>query len=517
MTTDVDGPVRSAPPRPGSADPRPDEASRNGPAAKRTAPRAVLSRALAVPLVLGLVAVLPASVAAQPGTGVHDAVYWLQLVITCYSGARLAAMVLTARRKLLQGCFWLFVYVAMGVAPLAQAVLGQVPTPVVGPRSDVTLATSLVLVGCVAFDIGAVSAGHRPIRAARRRSAATGGGTGRTALVNRRRLYLLVVIAYLASALFVLKLGGPGVFFSSRQEITASIQDSGVSAPESNVGSAFLRGFGTVPALFALLFLTRWLVTSRAARRRPLPVIAWLGLLGVNALVNNPVSNPRYWFLTVLFAFLFTAFPRSSAVYRTALAGGVIGALLLFPFMDRFRYDENGYKPVQSSSVVEPLTIKDYDQTVMFANGITLAHSGAGHTQGRQLLGAALFFVPRSVWPGKPTDTGIRIGQWMGNNNVNLSSPLWVELWLDFGTEGMAVGFLLLGYACARGDRRYALRTGEGSQPGSVVAVVVPALSGYAFILLRGSLLQASGRIGIALLCLALVTTFRTDERRLLR
>ena len=47
--------------------------------------------------------------------------------------------------------------------------------------------------------------------------------------------------------------------------------------------------------------------------------------------------------------------------------------------------------------------------------------------------------------------------------------------------------------------------------------MVVPLIAGYAFILLRGPLLQASGRIGIALLCLALVTTFRADPRRLLR
>jgi hypothetical protein len=40
---------------------------------------------------------------------------------------------------------------------------------------------------------------------------------------------------------------------------------------------------------------------------------------------------------------------------------------------------------------------------------------------------------------------------------------------------------------------------------------------GYSFILLRGPLLQASGRIGIAAVCLALVTTFSEDRRKILR
>ncbi|MEC4017830.1 hypothetical protein [Streptomyces sp. H27-D2] len=475
-----------------------------------TAPRAVLSRALAVPLVLGLVGFLPLMVTVQPGAGVRDEAYWLQLALTCYSGARLSAMVLTARRRLVQGTFWLFVYVAMGVAPLAQAVLGQVPTPVVGPRADLTLATALVLIGCVAFDVGALLARHRPALRRRRVS--------RTASVSRRRLYLLVVLAYGAGALLIVKLGGPSVFFSSRQEITEGIEASGIRDSGSQAGTAFLRGFGTVPPLLALLFLTRWLVTSRTARRSPVAILMWIGLLGLNGIVNNPISNPRYWFLTVLFSSLFTAFPKSPVMYRSALALGVIAALVLFPFMDKFRYDEDGRRPVESTSLLEPLALKDYDQMGMFANTITHVDSGgSSHSYGRQLSGAVLFFVPRNIWPNKPRDTGIRIGEWMGTNNTNLSSPLWSELWLDFGSMGMTGGFIGLGYLAARGDRRYALRTIVGARPGSVMAIVVPVIAGYSFILLRGSLLQATGRIGIALVCLALVTTFRSDDRKLLR
>lgn len=474
-------------------------------------PRAALSRALAVPLVLGLVFFLPVLVAVQAGPGSRDEVYWLQLALTCYAGARLAAMTLTARRRLIQGSFWLFTYVAMGVAPLAQAVLGQTPTPVVGPRSDLVLAVSLTLCGCVAYDLGVLLARHRP---AMPRSVSR---PGRTASVNRRRLYLLVAFAYAASTLFVMQLGGPAVFFSSRQEISEGIQASSGGSDQSQVASAVLRGFGTVPALLAFLFLTRWLITSRHARRRPLVILLWAGLFAVNVVVNNPVSNPRYWFLTVMFSILFTAFPRSPVMYRAALATGVVAALLLFPFMDRFRYDEGGRQPVESTSVLAPLVRKDYDQIGMLANTISFAESGEGHTYGRQLSATAFFFVPRAVWPDKPLDSGVRVGEWMGMNNTNLSSPLWAELWLDFGPVGMTGGFIVLGYVCARADRRYARRTIEHPHPGHIAAIVIPLIAGYAFILLRGPLLQASGRVGIALLCLALVTTFRSDQRKLLQ
>ncbi|WP_407077778.1 hypothetical protein [Streptomyces phytohabitans] len=477
---------------------------------RRSTPRAALSRALAVPLVLGMVAVLPGAVATQPGPGVRDTAFWLQLTLCCYAGARLSSMVLTARRRLIQGSFWLFTYIAMGVAPLAQTVLDRTPTPVVGPRSDTVLAVALVLCGVVAFDVGALLARHRP---APRRRRARG-----PASVHRPRLYALVLFSYAASALMVVQLGGVGVFFSSREEIGASVgAATGAAAADaaaSQAGSAFLRGFGTVPVLLSLLFLTRWLVTSRTARRRPLVIGLWTVTLGVNVIVNNPVSNPRYWFLTVLFALLFTAFPRSPVMYRGALALGAVVALVVFPYADRFRYAEDAARP-ETESVLEPLTLKDYDQIGMFANTISYADAGEGHTYGRQAAGTVLFFVPRSVWTGKPEDTGVRVGQWMGMRNTNLSAPLWAELWLDFGPLGMTGGFLAAGYVASRADRRYVRHTaaGTGYAPGAVAAIVTPLVAGYGFILLRGPLLQAMGRIGIAVVCLTLVTTFRTEER----
>lgn len=492
-------------------------------AAGAVAPRAVLSRALAIPLVAALVAVLPAAVATRPGPGAHDAAYWLQTATCSYAGTRLAAMVLTAHRRLIQGAFWLFVYIAMGIAPLAQTVLESTPTPVVGPRADTASASALVLAGIVAFDVGALLARHRPplrSRMQERRSPA--------ARVSARRLHALCGLALAGSGLLVVELGGPAAFFTSRQEVSEGLGSGAGAEAASQAGSALLRGFGTVPALLALLFLTRWLVVSPAARRRPPVPVAWLAMLALNVVVNNPVANPRYWFLTVLFSLLFTAFPRSPVMYRAALATGVAVALVVFPFADRFRYEEGTDRPRPATdSLLEPLTTKDYDQVGMFANTVTYVEAGAGHSYGRQLAGTALFFVPRSVWTGKPHDPGTRVGTWMGMPYPNLSSPLWAELWLDFGPFGMALGFAAVGYGASRADRRYARRTGEESArtaaagppgsragPGSVAAVVVPLVAGYSFILLRGSLLQGMGRVAIAALCVLLVTTVRPDRRR---
>ncbi|WP_435851288.1 hypothetical protein [Streptomyces thermolilacinus] len=485
-------------------------------------PRTLLSRALSVPLVLGLSGFLPLVVVSQSGEGPRDAAFWLQTVLTVYCGVRLSAMVLTSRRKLLQATFWMFCYMAMGVAPLAQAVLGRVPTPVVGPREDLVQAVSLVLLGCFAFDVGALLARYRTPRhrergtggreAVRDSGRAAADPDGRPVLIHRRRLMLLVLAAFACGGLLIVKLGGPTVFFSSRQEIIASIEDAGVSGDGSQAGQAFLRGFGTVPPLIALLVYTRRLVTSRRARRTWSVVTVFGALVVLNVIVNNPVSNPRYWFLTVLFALLFTAFPVSAAMYRASLSLGVVVALLVFPFADRFRYDENNARQIETTSFLEPLALKDYDQVGMFANTITYVESGQGHTYGYQLAGSLLFAVPRSVWADKPSDTGVMVGEWMGAVNTNLSSPVWAELWIDFGPVGMTGGMAALGYAAARVDRRVARRAVRGSPTGSLLLITAPLVAGYSFILVRGPLLQATGKVAIAALCLALIATYRTDR-----
>ncbi|WP_107408119.1 MULTISPECIES: hypothetical protein [unclassified Streptomyces] len=481
-------------------------------------PRTLLSRALAVPLVLGLSCFLPLVVISQPGEGPRDAAFWLQLVLTVYCGLRLSAMVLTTRRKLLQATFWMFCYMAMGVAPLAQAVLGRVPTPVVGPREDLVQAVSLLLLGCFAFDVGALLARYRPPW--RRRAPGEPRPPGEVApddrpvLIHRRRTYLLALFAFACGALLIVKLGGPSVFFSSRQEIIETIEDTGVATEGGGqAGQAFLRGFGTVPPLIALLVYLRWMITSRRARRTWSVVAVFGALVILNIVVNNPVSNPRYWFLTVMFALLFTAFPASAAMYRTSLSLGVIVALLLFPFMDRFRYDENNTRQIETTSFLEPLALKDYDQVGMFANTITYVESGQGHTYGYQLTGSLLFAVPRSLWEDKPSDTGVTVGEWMGAVNTNLSSPVWAELWIDFGPVGMTVGLAALGYAAARVDRRVARRAVRGSPSGSLLLITAPLVAGYSFILVRGPLLQATGKVAIAALCLALIATRRRDPK----
>jgi hypothetical protein len=457
------------------------------------------------PVVMALSAAIPLLVALFPGAGERDFAFVLALGISCYSGFRLALTILGAQVRLLQGAFWLFTYIAMGIAPLAQLVLDRFPTPLAAPEWALTTALFMTLLGCVAYDAGT--------QFARIRHSGARSEPARRQF-TWQRLWLLSGVALLASAVLVVSLGGPATFFSSRQAISTALEATG---GDGQVQSALLRGFGTVPVLVALLVTTRWLRVDPQKRRRFSTWILWGTLAVANLVVNNPISNPRYWFLTVAFAVVFVSMPHSLIVFRSVLLIGAAAAVLLFPFADRFRYEAGANPTLQPTSWIEPLAVKDYDQLVMVANAVGFARVGPGHTGGEQTLGALLFWVPRSLWPGKAQDTGVVLGQWVGTQNVNLSAPLWAEMWLDFTTVGLVLVFLGLGYISSRIDLRYHSAAGQARLPGDMLSVIVPLAAGYQFILLRGSLLQAMGRVGILLIVLAIATVRlpqQTDDDR---
>jgi hypothetical protein len=444
-------------------------------------------------VLLGLV--LPLVVVLQGPSLSVDRALVLQLLLCVYSGARLSAVVSAPTISPLQGMFWLFCYTAMGIAPLAQQVVRATPIPVTGSPSDVVYGLLLTLAGFVAFDVGTHLHHGKGLR-----RGADGEARTRRALVDipHLRVAAFTVVALLGCAAFVSTLG-VAAFFASRQAIGDSFDAAGLSS-DSQAGTASLRAIGTVPVLIAFLLLTRRLVVDARARRRPLVVLAWAATLAAQVVVNNPISNARFWFVTVALSTVLVLFPRRVGAFRALLLLGVFASLVILPVADKFRL-EGGQTRFERTSTVQTLAVKDYDQMNMMANTVTYVREGPGHTWGRQAAGDLLFWLPRSIWESKPNDTGTDVGNYIGTANVNLSEPLWAELWIDFGLAGMVLGFLLVGYLLRRFDGWYADAVERGRLVTTVGMIAVPVVAGYEAILLRGSLLQAMGRVGVMVLC----------------
>jgi hypothetical protein len=446
------------------------------PAATTPAPVAPWARALATALWL-LGCSLPI-ILFTPSAGSHSEAFPLAVVTVIYSATRLAWLFGRGEAKIASTVLFMFAYITMGVVPLAQITTG-IFTNLIEPRT-LFHAQLIALVALVCYDLAPlfVSTTSSPARRAAWAQAA------RT--VNPTRLHVGAVLAVAATAYYVNSVGGPSQFFLSRQDLGVALTDAGFRTNGSQVGSAILQNIGQVPI-------------RRPDTRTIGMKLWWLALLAANVVVNNPISNARYWFLTVVAGTIY-ALPRLSAnLYRVTIIGGVLSALLIFPYADVFRYQAAYRSDVVIKPVAETLASKDYDQWMMTANGVWFG-DGLGHTFGFQILGAFLFFVPRSIWPNKPIDTGVLVGRHVASAGTdNLSSPLWIELWIDFGIIGVILGFFTLGIIARRAEDCFAEMGKVTSSEPLVVQLLLPFLVGYGFILLRGPLLQAMSHLAVML------------------
>ncbi|MFH8798588.1 hypothetical protein ACH4F6_03140 [Streptomyces sp. NPDC017936] len=410
----------------------------------------------------------------------------LQGVVVVHSGGALARVLTAPAVRVVAFGFWVFAYIWFGLAPLAMLAVDAYPWPYRPDETTAFEAVAVVELGLLAYSAGtALAARRRRVRAA----SVPPGFLER--LLSRRvapwRLMALCGFALAFAALVVSRQPGRlAAYFTSRQAITEA-------AATGNAQEAFLQVLLSwslsVPAFWALLGLLhlprvpggdRWL---RGLRWLLLPV-----LLVLNAVVNNPISKPRFWVGTVLLTLVFTV-PRLSRprAFRAAAAALIAALLVVFPYSDYFRYSDR--EDVSVVSLTDQFTTNgDYDAFQQVQTGVDYARENGFHPE--DALGPPLFMVPRSMWPEKPEDTGIALARFAGYEFLNLSAPLWIESYLWAGPFAVVVVFCLLGAFGRRADDvRHLLR----DRPGTLAALLVPAFAFYQMVFLRGSLLGIAG------------------------
>jgi hypothetical protein len=180
--------------------------------------------------------------------------------------------------------------------------------------------------------------------------------------------------------------------------------------------------------------------------------------------------------------------------FRIVAVSAVFALIVVFPMADAFRYSAGG--EIKAAGPIEALTSDDFDSYAEIDNTV-LYVDRLGSTEGRQALGVVAFWVPRSIWPDKPVDTGILLADFRGYPFKNLSAPLWCELYINGVWPALVVGMFGLGWLARREDDRVEATLRRSRAPG-VYACILPF---YLFILLRGSLLQAMAALLVILVC----------------
>lgn len=453
-------------------------------------PPAQYRAALSIVAFLGFAVAIPIVLRVTAEARYTETDFLLRYLVVLYAAIHISVIVWRKPVVPVAGVFWMFVYICMGVVPLAQLSTGA-STMLAFQVDDATLhaTTALTLLGCVSFDLAYNLRLFRNLgRAAPLRT-----------LRSMTTLRVFASVAILGGFIYVAQVGGLGVFFASRQEAGQALDQ--LSPDSGQAVRAIISAFGSVSCLVALIFYLHVLRLLRSSLNL-LDYFLLVVLVGINVVVNNPISNSRYWALAVLFGLIMPLIRFRKSWFNVAIIGGIVAAIVVFPLSDITRRRAGTGLMVQTDSVWRMISTKDYDQFSMLANTLGFT-ADAGFAWGYQFLGPLLFWVPRVIWPTKPLDSGVEVGQWMSSANVNLSSPLWAEAWINFGAFGVVVTLALLGLVSRKFDSGFG--ASEWS-PNEVGYLGVSVLSGYMFILLRGSLLQSMGRLMVLALSIACLT-----------
>lgn len=431
---------------------------------------------------VGLIFALPWWVMHSLRLGDYDGrVVAIHAAVVCIAGLRIARLVYRCYPRYLELVFYIFVYLWLGLAPLAQNLSDTFPLP--NRYDDATLLRASVIcgVGLIAFELG---------RLVKRGDPSPQAFSG--ARITWGVVLLLTLFSILTFVALVPRFGGLGPFFASRAAL-----DEASAALQTDASSKALQGtYGALLSIPPLIGFVSYLTLARSKSvAMPGKLLVLPVLLGINVVVNNPISNARSWFAVCATAVLVTVVPakpqRAFAPIAVAL---VIAVVFVFPLLGQFRYDDrNVNNRVDANS--QYTSSGDYDAYQQIAAGVQHVQRQR-YDLGKQLSGPALFFVPRRIWSDKPIDTGVMLAREQGYRYTNLSAPLWIEFYIAFGLFGVAIGFFGLGWLWRRLDDAYVRRALSG-HASSLLLVGVPIVAVYQTAVLRGSLLTVTGRLAV--------------------
>ncbi|MFG2039365.1 O-antigen polymerase [Dactylosporangium sp. NPDC048998] len=337
--------------------------------------------------------------------------------------------------------FWSFVTVWVGVAPLIQLRDNVMPWPDLPLRQYYVTAQIILLVAVVTYWAGY--------------------GRGEPALsvpraprftVTIEKAIVVTGLAALLTAVCLPQTGGLVVRFTTRDDLQGAIKRAGLVDGKDQALAGLLS---TLPAAVCLVALVLCLLCVRdrnhatpKARQILLATTAVAALL--NIIYNNPLTANRFATFTVMLAAVFALVRFNRQLWRTLFSAGMLGGLaVVYPLANLFRNDKSRGSLRLGLDAYYTYDFDGFQQTV---NSVYYVHAH-GHTWGRHLISALLFFVPRSMWPGKSIAAGNVVAASRGYTFQNLALPFWAEVAVEFSIAGVVVVFFFYGRLAARLDR----------------------------------------------------------------
>ncbi len=257
-----------------------------------------------------------------------------------------------------------------------------------------------------------------------------------------------------------------------------------VSTGNTALDLIMVHGINNLLLFVAVIFI----LEAKKTRQLSWRLLVALGCLGIACFPTGLNRNMMASFYAGLLIVMFDSTKRGRWFAWVMIAGLV----LIFPAMEIFRRISTLQKGDLFALVMDSFG-ESYVEGHFDAFGMIISIgryvAEFGISWGKQLLGAALFFVPRSLWPGKPEGTGhtaiVELKQFYFSN---VSAPFPAEGYVNFGIFGVILFALLLGMLVAALDRRYWKHRGAGLR---LSDMLYPFSMFMFFFLMRGDMMSA--------------------------
>jgi oligosaccharide repeat unit polymerase len=379
--------------------------------------------------------------------------------------------ILWVRRFNLGASYSLFALFFFGIIPLFEYRLGITYNNASTPKdSSYVTAAQFALLSSIFFYIG---------YGLRRGTSVDIGALRRIRFVSRRhrQLALWSTLAVLGClALFI-------AYFYDFSLFNILFRGFGEEIEQSAIGNSFSTYFAR-PLFFNLILIM--LLTGY--RRRPVPRAAIYPLLFFLMIFVSPVGVPR------------------------SLAGALYIPLLMMVFLPKY-YSKYSVLCVILFAVLFAAPVADVFRSINHSNNVDLGenfnleyvfsgHFDAFHnlvqvieldyrSEGWQVVGVLLFWVPRALWEGKPVGTSFDFADFAGYAAHNISFTLPAEFYVDYGVYGIICGMFLVGLLYRQLDLILSRRQEPGSIASYVFAISHFELSVLGLYLIRGSVLSS--------------------------
>lgn len=237
------------------------------------------------------------------------------------------------------------------------------------------------------------------------------------------------------------------------------------------------------PALFFYII--------RLRGRKIIPFRHWVGLstfVVFDLLWFGPIHGSRHQQITLLLALIFLlkplAFGRRVRFWRAFQIGAVAAcAILMILVWGVVR----GYRPgnidmrasVSADAVQTTAMLALYEPFDAFARIVDMYPRTLPYLYGESIYETLTIPIPRSLWPGKPADFGLRLDHQLYGYDQSASNAVPTlpgELYLNFGWAGVLVGMFATGTICRMITFREPGKSGSSLRQSLLYAATFPVL-----------------------------------------